>query len=80
MVVWRLGSRNVGIGQVAVNWLALSWISTVILGIPIAKAVFGDESIGQTYGFLAGISRYVVLLFDESRGTLAFRPFLAPVF
>eukprot|EP00977_Amphora_coffeiformis_P022724 scaffold11394_cov183-Amphora_coffeaeformis.AAC.9 len=59
MVVFKLGSPNSGIGQVAVNWLALSWISTVILGIPISKAVFGDASVGQTFGFLAGISRHL---------------------
>jgi len=58
MVIFHLGSPNSRIGQVAVNWLALTWISTVILGVPISKAVFGDASVGQSFGFLAGISRY----------------------
>ena len=31
-----------GIGQVAVLWLAMTWISTVILGVPISSAVFDN--------------------------------------
>ena len=58
MVTFKLGSRQSGIGQVAVNWLCLSWISTVILGVPIAEAVFGNEAIGLKYGMFAGVSRY----------------------
>ena len=58
MVTLKLGSRQSGIGQVAVNWLCLSWISTVILGVPIAEAVFGNEAIGLKYGMFAGVSRY----------------------
>lgn len=57
MVVFKLGSTQTGIGQVAVNWLCLSWISTVILGIPISKAVFGSDALGIKYGLFAGISR-----------------------
>jgi len=57
MVILKLGSSQTGIGQVAVNWLCLSWISTVILGVPIAKAVFGNEALGLKYGLFAGISR-----------------------
>jgi len=57
MVLFKLGSGHTGIGQVAVNWLCLSWISTVILGVPISRAVFGDESVGLFLGLLAGISR-----------------------
>ena len=57
MVIFKLGSGHTGIGQVAVNWLCLSWISTVILGVPISRAVFGNESVGLTLGLLAGISR-----------------------
>lgn len=58
MVMLKLGSHQKGIGQVAVNWLCLSWISTVILGVPIAEAVFGDVAIGLKYGMFAGVSRY----------------------
>lgn len=50
------------IGQIAVNWLALSWISTVILGIPIAQAVFDDKAKGRFYGLLAGISSFIFQL------------------
>jgi len=51
-----------GIGQVAVLWLALTWISTVILGVPISKAVFGSEALGLFYGLLAGISSFIFQL------------------
>jgi predicted permease len=50
------------IGQVTVNWLALTWISTVILGVPIAQAVFGDKNKGFLYGLLAGISSFIFQL------------------
>jgi predicted permease len=39
-------SRKNGMGQIAVLWLAMTWISTVILGVPIASAVFDDPTIG----------------------------------
>jgi predicted permease len=50
------------IGQVGVLWLSLSWISTVILGIPIAGAVFDKPTLGATYGLLAGISSFIFQL------------------
>jgi predicted permease len=56
----KLGQR--GIGEVAVIWLTLSWISTVILGVPISGAVFGSPSKGKTYGILAGISSFIFQL------------------
>jgi predicted permease len=49
-------------GQVAVMWLAMTWISTVILGVPIASAVFGDPVKGRTYGLLAAISSFIFQL------------------
>jgi len=55
-------ARNGNIGQVAVMWLALTWISTIIMGIPIAAAVFDDPNKGQTYGILAGISSFIFQL------------------
>ena len=52
--VWIRGDKQKdGIGQVAVLWLSLTWISTVILGIPIATAVFGNPRLGQTYGIVS---------------------------
>jgi predicted permease len=54
--------KNGGIGDVAVMWLALSWISTIILGVPIAGAVFGDPRKGRTYGILAAISSFIFQL------------------
>jgi predicted permease len=50
------------IGEIAVMWLALSWISTVTLGVPISSAVFGDPNLGKTYGILAGISSFIFQL------------------
>ena len=46
--------RASGIGNVAVLWLSLTWISTVILGIPILSSTFGDPNLGRQYGILAG--------------------------
>jgi predicted permease len=51
-----------GTGQVAVMWLAMTWISTIILGVPIASAVFGDPIKGRTYGILASISSFIFQL------------------
>lgn len=53
---------KVGIGDVAVRWLSLTWISTVILGIPILTAVMGDPRKGQEYGILAAISSFIFQL------------------
>jgi predicted permease len=49
-------------GQVAVYWLALTWISTIILGVPICGAVFGQPQLGKVYGILAGISSFIFQL------------------
>ena len=54
--------RRQGLGYVAVIWLSLTWISTVILGIPICSAVFGDPTLGAKYGILAGISSFIFQL------------------
>ena len=51
LVILQQG-RN-GIGQVVVWWLTLSWISTVILGIPISQAVFGNPQKGVFYGLVS---------------------------
>ncbi len=50
------------IGKVAVRWLSLSWISTIILGIPVITAMTGDATRGQFYGILAGISSIIFQL------------------
>lgn len=51
-----------GVGEVVLVWLTTTWISTIILGVPIAKAVFGNELIGVRYGVLAGISSFIFQL------------------
>lgn len=60
-IIWVLSSticrdKNTGIGQVAVLWLLLTWISSVILGVPISSAVFGPE-LGLFYGMVSASNR-----------------------
>jgi hypothetical protein len=57
-VTWVVGSawhagHGAGIGAVAVNWLALTWISTVILGVPVSQAVFGSPDLGIFFGLVS---------------------------
>lgn len=59
---WIAKERRYGLGHVAVAWLALTWISTVIVGIPISTAVLGNAQKGRFYGLLAGISSFVFQL------------------
>ena len=58
----KAGRPATGIGQVAVIWLSLTWISTVILGIPISTAVFENKAKGAFYGLLAGVSSFIFQL------------------
>lgn len=51
-----------GFGHVAVLWLALTWVSSVIMGIPISTSVFQSEAKGQLYGLLAGVSSFIFQL------------------
>lgn len=64
VIIHMAHTRNdsFGTGQVAVLWLCLSWISTVILGAPILGAVFGDSMKGISYGILAAISSFTFQL------------------
>jgi len=55
-------SHETRVGKVAVIWLALTWISTVVLGIPIMSATFSDAKKGIYYGLLAGISSFIFQL------------------
>jgi hypothetical protein len=48
IVVVALDYRRHFMGQIAVLWLAMTWISTVILGVPIASAVFDDPAKGTS--------------------------------
>lgn len=51
-----------GLGYIAVLWLSLSWISTVILGVPICTAMFGRPTLGVKYGVAAAISSWIFQL------------------
>ena len=62
VVLTPLEESSQGIGQIAVVWLSLTWISTVILGIPILTAVLGSPVKGAFYGLLAGISSFIFQL------------------
>lgn len=46
----------------AVLWLSFTWISTVILGVPICSAVFGKPTLGLLYGLMAGVSSFIFQL------------------
>ncbi len=46
----------------AVLWLSFTWISTVILGVPICSAVFGKSTLGLLYGLMAGVSSFIFQL------------------
>lgn len=61
-VNWNQQQRVLGLGDVAVLWLSLSWISTVILGVPICTAVFENPTLGAKYGIMAGISSFIFQL------------------
>ena len=54
-----------GVGVVAANWLFISWISSIVLGIPLARAALGPQY--ANLGVLAGVSSLIfqlpVLLF-----------------
>eukprot|EP00892_Ulva_mutabilis_P001562 jgi/Ulvmu1/11406/UM075_0068.1 len=47
-------------GRVVTDWLGLSWISTVILGVPVLRSAMGDQF--AKFGILAGISSFVFQL------------------
>ena len=59
---WKAKRPIKGLGNVAVMWLGLTWISTVILGVPICTAIFGDPKVGLKYGIMAGISSFMFQL------------------
>jgi hypothetical protein len=51
------------IGDVVVLWLSFTWISTVILGVPISKAIFGDATKGTFFGLVRTVHRAPAHLF-----------------
>ena len=55
-------NTTTAVGQVVVYWLASTWISTVILGVPISGAVFGNPNLGLKYGVLAAVSSFIFQL------------------
>jgi len=59
---WKAKRPINGLGDVAVLWLSFTWISTVILGVPICSAVFGNPSLGTKYGLMAGMSSFIFQL------------------
>ena len=56
---WKDGV-GVGMGTVTSNWLFVSWISTVILGIPLLRAALGPQYAGL--GAVAAISSFIFQL------------------
>ncbi len=59
---WKAKRPIKGLGDVAVLWLSFTWISTVILGVPICSAVFGKPTLGLLYGLMAGVSSFIFQL------------------
>ena len=59
---WKAKKPINSLGDVAVLWLSSTWISTVILGVPICSAVFGKPSLGLFYGLMAGMSSFIFQL------------------
>lgn len=48
------------LGEVTVNWLSTTWISTVILGVPLLQALLGPSY--ANLGVVAGISSFIFQL------------------
>lgn len=55
---WRKKEPLHDLGDVILIWMCLTWISTVILGIPVASAIWGASK-GTYYGLLASISNFI---------------------
>ncbi|KAG7673403.1 hypothetical protein Ndes2526B_g03151 [Nannochloris sp. 'desiccata'] len=51
---------NKGVGYVTANWLFVSWVSTVILGVPLVRAALGPQY--SNLGVVAGISSFIFQL------------------
>lgn len=49
-----------GIGEITANWLFISWVSTVILGVPLLRAALGVQY--ANLGVVAGISSFIFQL------------------
>jgi len=58
-LVVGLGMRR-NVGEVTVNWLCATWVSTVVLGIPLTQAALGASY--ANLGAVAAISSYIFQL------------------
>ena len=62
------------VGQVTMCWLSSTWVSTVIIGVPLVRATLGAQY--ANLGVVAGISSFIfqlpamLLLLEVHRGTL----------
>ena len=45
--------------DVAEAWLSLTWVSTIIVGVPVLAAALGDAALGTRLGLLAAISSFI---------------------
>ena len=83
LVVHLLKQNDNGIqyGTIAVHWLSLTWISTIVMGVPILTVVMNSPQKGLFYGVLAGISSFIFQLpfllflfeYDKSKNELPYR-------
>ncbi|KAI7841279.1 hypothetical protein COHA_005052 [Chlorella ohadii] len=54
------GIQRGTLGDITANWLSTTWISTVILGVPLLKALLGPQY--SSLGVVAGISSFIFQL------------------
>jgi len=62
LATYQKSDRESAISLTAIYWLCSSWISTIILGIPILSALLQDSEMALTYGLLASISSFIFQL------------------
>jgi predicted permease len=62
LATYQKSGQESAISLTAIYWLCSSWISTIILGIPILSALLQDSEMSLTYGLLASISSFIFQL------------------
>jgi predicted permease len=67
VVFWKRG-----VAAITANWLFVSWVSTVVLGVPLVRAALGPQY--SNLGVVAGISSFIfqlpamLILFEIAKG------------
>jgi predicted permease len=74
----KQNDNGIHYGTIAAHWLSLTWISTIVMGVPILTVVMNSPQKGLFYGVLAGISSFIFQLpfllflfeYDKSKNEL----------